>query len=70
MCSFHKDMHTADLGQDAFADAVFAYNVRNSVAMQVIWTVDTDNTGDLNWLDDVLLPSEPEHYRRIKIPGD
>ncbi len=41
-----------------------------TLCFQVLWIVRTENTQDLKWLDSVLLPSEPEHYKKVRIIGN
>lgn len=31
--------------------------------MQVLWMVQTDDAADVQWLQEVLLPSRPESYK-------
>jgi hypothetical protein len=37
--------------------------------LQVIWIVQTDNPRDIAWLNNVLLPSEPDFYTSKTVEG-
>lgn len=39
--------------------------VQCAACMQVVWMVQTDDAADVQWLQEVLLPSRPESYKAV-----